>query len=119
MLLAPLSIRERTIFSTVIILSVIFLAITTAGATNSLVGSYVYSPFSACDSSGGSWSAVLQATGLPEAELASNPQYGRTARIAEGAAPLICGQAHISHQAALNLGIRLHLATIGQVDDSQ
>lgn len=112
MLLAPLSIRERTVFSIVIVATILFLVITNAGASNSMVGSFIYSPFTACDSTGaGAWSSLIQATGLPDAGKEPALDFSRMAISRQGSAPLVCGGAETDNESKAYLGVRLYIAT--------
>ena len=85
MLLAPLSTRERVVFVSLIIGSMVFFTITGAGAGTSGIGSTMAVPASSCQA-GQDWIRPDFATGHPEGD-----GYQAVLAPNDGAGTLICG----------------------------
>lgn len=73
LLLAPLSVRERVIFGSVLILLLSILLISQVGAGRSDVGNIYQAPFATCKAGSG-WSQADLAAGQPDAESGSGLQ---------------------------------------------
>lgn len=108
LILAPLSRRERLLFGAGLFALLAILVIPRVGASNSSVGSYVYAPAKQCEG-GASWRAAIQATGQPDANLRTTPDYSRTAVWTSGNDSLVCGSIEVPDEAVVKPSVQLHV----------